>query len=466
MIKLFKKTSISSRGLRSKLAVAFALTSTIPILISVYLISQITDVSTLDLRIGSFLILSLLIAVFGYFVLNNIINSIIKTSKKANAYIQGQTFGGIKISTDDEISDLNKAIDKLNDRIRENMEKLSFYDKQTKLVGMDLNKKVIALSSLLQIGSFISSSNKIDDIFSLVVGKLSNIEPSFEVFLFLENKNNEFSLDFASNQEKIKSNVFTLSSDSKRIVQAITSNEPLRLDISHSESKTLERLGEIFNISSIVIFPIFACEQTKGLLIVASTKNDYAFEAGDIELIRLFARQLAIALEKNQLFNKAKKLETKDELTGLYNESFIRDRLNEEIKRAFVSQRPCSFVLFGVDKFQNYLQRKGQDGAEVSLKHIASLLKESSREIDKPGRFGYSDFALLLPEMNKKEAINLAEEIRNKVAFVFKEEDAGLRLTISAAVSENPIDGIKAEELISHARNLLSNKDSDNKVFR
>ncbi|MDP8260658.1 MAG: diguanylate cyclase [Candidatus Gygaella obscura] len=467
MIKLFKKTSISSRGLRSKLAVAFALTSTIPILISVYLLTQITDISKLDSRIGVFLFLSLVIAVIGYFVLNTIVSSIIRTSKKANAYINGKTFGGMKISTDDEISDLNKAIDKLNDRIRDNMDKLSFYDKQSKLVGMDLNKKIIALSSLLQIGSFISSTNNIDDIFSLVVGKLANIESSFEVFLFLHNKSNEYTLDFASNQEKIKSNVFTLSTDSRKIVQAISSNEPLRLDVSRSESKTLERLGEIFNIRNIVIFPIFACEETKGILVVGSTKGDYIFEASDIELIRLFSRQVAISLEKNQLFTKAKKLEVKDGLTGLYNEHFIRSRLEEEIKRAFISQRPCSFVLLTVDRFQDYQQRKGQDGAESSLKHIATLLKESSREIDKPGRFGYSDFAILLPEMNKKEAIALAEEVRQKVAFIFKEEeDVKLRLTISAAVSENPIDGIKAEELIIHARNLLANKNSDNKVFR
>jgi GGDEF domain-containing protein len=69
--------------------------------------------------------------------------------------------------------------------------------------------------------------------------------------------------------------------------------------------------------------------------------------------------------------------------------------------------------------------------------------------------------------MDKKEAITFSDNARKKIEFMYKESQAhDFPLTVSAAVSENPIDGVTADELIAHARNLLTHKDADNKVLR
>jgi GGDEF domain-containing protein len=50
----------------------------------------------------------------------------------------------------------------------------------------------------------------------------------------------------------------------------------------------------------------------------------------------------------------------------------------------------------------------------------------------------------------------MAEEIRKKIDFSFSEEqDHAKRITISAGVSENPLDGIAAEELLAKAKEFL-----------
>jgi diguanylate cyclase (GGDEF)-like protein len=73
------------------------------------------------------------------------------------------------------------------------------------------------------------------------------------------------------------------------------------------------------------------------------------------------------------------------------------------------------------------------------------------------GRTGDNEFSVVLPEKNKRQAQQLAEEIRKKVAFSFSEEqDSKKRLSISAGVSENPLDGIEAEELIAKAKEALA----------
>jgi diguanylate cyclase (GGDEF)-like protein len=156
------------------------------------------------------------------------------------------------------------------------------------------------------------------------------------------------------------------------------------------------------------------------------------------------------------LIHRIEKLEIKDALTGLYNEAFVRSRLQEEIKRAIAYHRPCGFILFNIDNFREFHQNFGSLQAEAALKKIASLMKDSVSEIDRVGRFGDNEFAIVLPEKNKRKVQEIAEDIRKKITFAFSEEqDVKKRITVSGSVTENPLDGIDAEELISKAKEFV-----------
>ncbi|MFC1704140.1 GGDEF domain-containing protein [Candidatus Omnitrophota bacterium] len=161
---------------------------------------------------------------------------------------------------------------------------------------------------------------------------------------------------------------------------------------------------------------------------------------------------------------KVENLETEDALTGLYKESFIRKRLDEEIHRAMNFQRPCAFIMIELDNFRNLVTVFGIKEGEDTLKKISNILKDHIREVDKIARFSEEKFAIVIPEMNKRQALEFAEEIRKKIAAVFgAEEETKKRLTITGAVTENPIDGVSAEELISKAQRLLLESGSEEK---
>jgi diguanylate cyclase (GGDEF)-like protein len=131
--------------------------------------------------------------------------------------------------------------------------------------------------------------------------------------------------------------------------------------------------------------------------------------------------------------------------------------LDEEIKRAILLQRPCSFVLVNIDNFKIYRDRQGELASESTLKKIARILEENGTEIDRVGRFGGDEFALILPEKNKKEATLIAEEVRRRIEeSIFPGDKTSMvKLTVSAGVSENPIDGINAGELVDKATQSL-----------
>ena len=202
--------------------------------------------------------------------------------------------------------------------------------------------------------------------------------------------------------------------------------------------------------------PIYLHKRVVAVLGVGNMRADFSYSKEDIELLDIFAKQIAIAVENDILTLNVKRLEVKDTLTGLYNEAFMRTRLQEEIKRAIAYQRPCAFIIVDVDYFKKYSQTFGSLQTESVIKRIAVLIKDSTREIDRVGRIGDDEFAVILPEKNKRQAQEIAEDIRKKVESSYSEDaDPAKKITISAGVSENPVDGVSSNELVNKAREFL-----------
>ena len=159
-------------------------------------------------------------------------------------------------------------------------------------------------------------------------------------------------------------------------------------------------------------------------------------------------------------------LAIKDDLTGLYNKNFILARLEEEIKRAVFYQRPCSFIVLGIDNFDAFRASHGELASEEAVRRMAKLIKDNMIPIGKAARIAGDEFAVLLPEKNKREAYHLAEEITKKIASTNLLRNGSATLTVSGGVSENPLDGATGDELLKKAAELLKDaRMAGNKVI-
>jgi len=246
-----------------------------------------------------------------------------------------------------------------------------------------------------------------------------------------------------------------------KILQA---RETLVLDSRQAISKDIEDFQATFSIINTLIVPVVVHDKAYGLLGVGNEETNFVYSKSDLELINIFAKQTAIAVENDILLKRVDKLEIKDALTGLYNESYIRTRLDDEIKRAINFQRPCAFILLDIDDFKSYVQQFGSIVEETALKKIASLLNDSVSDIDKVARFADSEFALVLPERNKRQCLEIAEEVKNKIEKAFSSEaNLKKKLTVSGVVTENPIDGATSDELIRKALDILEKNRSKGK---
>jgi len=460
--KLFKPVSLSSRGIRSKLTIVFVLMSIIPILVITYFAANYVfpsiDSTGILLTVMAVLAITITIALCGFILAAKMIGPIAKMSFEAKIIAGGDIGHRLKEGGDDEIGDLAKSINLITSKIKGGLAELETYSSRAKDVNLEIQKKIVVLSSLLQIGDMISTVEKLNDVLEPVVVKIGGIYDANCTALFLAKSGTLNMVPVAiHNISDASLNSQSFNTEKDYVGITARSRKILKIDSATGPGPTTEKVRRAFKMKNCLIMPIVSEGCGEGFLVTGNNENGYKFPDEDVELIRILCSQIGIAVENFALFNKAKTLILKDDLTGLYNEKYITERLEEEIQRSILYQRPCSLILFNLDNFMEFRDKHGEMATEEALKKAAEIIKEKSTRIDKAARLGGDEFAMVLSEMNKKEAAALAEDIRAKIqAMGNKLAQKGEKpLTVSGGVSENPIDGATAKALFVKAQQSL-----------
>jgi len=153
-----------------------------------------------------------------------------------------------------------------------------------------------------------------------------------------------------------------------------------------------------------------------------------------------------------------KALATTDGLTAIYNHRYFKDALEKEVKSALRHNHPLSLLIADVDWFKNYNDRNGHTQGDMALRRIAGVFSANVREVDVAARYGGEEFAVILPETEGVEAVNIAERIRRHVQderIPFEEDQPNGDMTVSIGVATLPSVAGDATALIVAADKAL-----------
>jgi len=164
--------------------------------------------------------------------------------------------------------------------------------------------------------------------------------------------------------------------------------------------------------------------------------------------IRAFLLMQEIRRKKDQL----ERMAVTDSLTGLYNRRHIYDRLRQEGEKSERYSSRFSIIMFDIDFFKRINDSYGHQFGDVILKKVADAIHSTARNVDISGRYGGEEFIIILPEVQLKGAVILAERIREKIANIMTDVP-DLRVTVSGGVAE--FIGGDIEELVKKADQLL-----------
>lgn len=123
-----------------------------------------------------------------------------------------------------------------------------------------------------------------------------------------------------------------------------------------------------------------------------------------------------------------------DVLTGLLNRYDFHDELKYHIALAHRYEKKLSFVLFDIDNHKQVNEKYGHGAGDEVLRAVADLIKRTGRTPDIAGRWGNSEVAVLLPEIDIDNAINTAEKFRKAVSFL-SFDGVDIRITASFGVT-------------------------------
>src|SRR5574343_149708 len=140
---------------------------------------------------------------------------------------------------------------------------------------------------------------------------------------------------------------------------------------------------------------------------------------------RIEGQNAALAAERDQLEHEIEQrtaleeelryLATTDPLTGLHNRRAFMPELADEMTRSQRLHSRFTLLILDLDHFKQVNDTYGHPAGDAVLAHLAALLTEQFRSIDKLARIGGEEFAILLVDTKAEGAANVIERLLNAI---------------------------------------------------
>ncbi|HET6419394.1 MAG TPA: sensor domain-containing diguanylate cyclase [Geobacteraceae bacterium] len=248
-----------------------------------------------------------------------------------------------------------------------------------------------------------------------------------------------------------------------------SSGLPLLIDDIEKDPRIAVCKRPRFRTKSLLSMPVKLREKTIGVINLSDKKNLKSFTEADMNLLVSFANLASLMIERTltmERYSVLEQLSITDHLTGLYNKSYLRNRLDEEINRSTRHGLNFSIIFMDLDNFKIYNDRRGHLAGDMALKKTADILNAMVRDMDILARYGGEEFCIILPDTAKSEAAVVAERIRQEIekeTFPCGEELTTGQLTASFGIASFPEDGQTFTTLIHSADMAMYRAKSEGK---
>jgi len=224
----------------------------------------------------------------------------------------------------------------------------------------------------------------------------------------------------------------------------------------------LRKAKELDPFCEVVVITAYASVES-AVEVMKLGAYDYISKPFNVDRISIVVDK---ALEKRRLLRAAgerdfyKRLSQIDGLTEVYNRRSFEELLSAEISRSDRFRRPLSLLMIDLDHLKVVNDSFGHQAGDVILRDIAWLLKKAVRNCDVVARYGGDEFAVILVETGKADAMITGNRLSQLVEEPSGEHVQGLAfedrtMTISIGVASYPTDAAGKAELVQKADQAL-----------
>lgn len=331
-----------------------------------------------------------------------------------------------------------------------------------KKIREEVEAKNHQLNGLQKLGQAIGASLKIDNTFKVVAENLKQMIPGAQSVILFNCSGNDSHLlkaEFINSPYSDYVRSLAVRNDEGILGKATEMNRTLL--VQDAEQYDLQNL--INNERCVIVAPLRAEEEILGCLYVGAAKEK-TFSEEHRSLVETVSYQASIAVKNARLYEQTQQMAFTDGLTGLYLHRFFQVRLSEEIAWADRAKKPICLCMVDTDHFKTFNDTLGHPAGDALLQEIAALLKDKVRQSDIVCRYGGDEFALILKDLPKEEAIRTCERIRE--TFQLRFAAAAVQVTSSIGLACYPTDATNKKELAKAADDALyvSKRNGRNRV--
>jgi diguanylate cyclase (GGDEF)-like protein len=210
--------------------------------------------------------------------------------------------------------------------------------------------------------------------------------------------------------------------------------------------------GKVHELNANICVPISYAGTVLGVLNIDSFAASNPFGQHALLLAETFAQQIAVIIRQTLYRDALEQAVVTDALTGLGNREGFNRQLNVELARARRYGQTFNLVMIDLDGFKRINDRLGHHAGDRALVAVSTEMERERRLGDSIFRWGGDEFALILPQISRREAWLVAERYASAIARVKLEE---YPISASFGIASYPEDGIDAESLLRKADDLM-----------
>jgi diguanylate cyclase (GGDEF)-like protein len=205
-----------------------------------------------------------------------------------------------------------------------------------------------------------------------------------------------------------------------------------------------------WDIAGLIMLPMLKEQEVTGALMIMSSRA-LSRELEDLlGLIEALVGLTAEVLEGTERASKTISC-TRDELTGLHNESYLQDRLEDQIAHAWRRGVSFSIICIKPTPTNKLIASDRFPLLSSHLRKSATEILGSIRKMDVAARCKAGDIFLILPETGAPEAFEIARRILARLERTQPKEPAAQALRYVLGLASFPDHGTCSEELLERA---------------
>ena len=163
------------------------------------------------------------------------------------------------------------------------------------------------------------------------------------------------------------------------------------------------------------MMPLNAGEDISGAIVVLNKKGSELDLQHLEENLDLLTEQIGQGFRNASLYQGTRELIYADDLTGLFNQRYLKIAIEHELHRAERYGLDFSLAFIDLDLFKNVNDTHGHLVGSMLLKEVGQVLQQCVREADLLFRYGGDEFTALLVETDSDGAKIVSERIRKRL---------------------------------------------------